>query len=128
MLKLMITMKKKKGTTREEFMSYYEDKHLPFLISIMPKTGTTRTHIRNFVNLEDPFLASIGDGRAVTADPDFDAITEVIFEDREGAASYFAMIFEPEMIAKIKEDEGKFVDLESVRFYAVDAIERVRSN
>lgn len=128
MFKLMITMRRKAGTSFEEFVTYYNDRHLPYVASLMPaQTGTRRVHFRNFVQLDDPFLDHIEPRRAVKSDPAFDAVTEVLFEDRESAIAYFEMFHTPERFALIEADERNFVDLDSIKFHVVECIRTERT-
>lgn len=127
MAKLLITMKRKAGLSREQFIAYYNEQHLANVSRILPATGTgKRVHIRNFVNQQHPLTAMIGDGRAVAGEPEFDCLTEIIFENDALAADFFRSFFAPEAIARIREDEARFIDLDSIRFYMVDSIEVVR--
>ncbi|RYE50669.1 MAG: hypothetical protein EOP21_03300 [Hyphomicrobiales bacterium] len=128
MFKLVVTMRKRDDLTNEEFVQYYEDRHLPFLKNTIPAiSGTSRTHYRNFPLLNDPFLQTFLDGRGVVSNPDFDCMTEVIYQDRESANAYFKSFFSPENLEKIKQDESNFVKLDSIRFHVVDCIKSTRT-
>lgn len=127
MPKLIITMKRRQGMPLDEFISYYNEHHLVNVSKILPPSDNSRRiHIRNFVNTNHPLLGLIGDGRAVTRDPAFDCLTEIIFESDESAAAFFGSFFEVKALELIKEDEARFIDPDSVRFYMVDTIEVVR--
>lgn len=127
MFKIVITMKRKPGLTRAQFIDYYNDRHLPFMSRVLPPLrNAKRTHRRNFVTLDDPFLDVVKAGRAVVADPDFDAMTEVIYETREDAMEMFEVFFRPEYFEEIRKDESNFVDMDSVKFYAVEVFEAIR--
>lgn len=125
--KLLITMKRRSGLSREEFIEYYNERHLTNVSRILPATGAgRRVHIRNFVDPEHPLVALIGDGRAAPGEPLFDCVTEIIFENDALAAEFFRSFFAPQAIAQIRDDEAQFIDLDSIRFYMVDTIEVVR--
>lgn len=125
--KLIMTMKKRADMSREDFISYYNTKHLPFMSTVLQSTGEgKRVHRRNFVQLDDPFLDIVGEGRAVTSNPDFDAVTEVIFENREDAIAMFTAFFDSKNIERIKNDERNFVQLDSVKTYVVEEHMAVR--
>lgn len=127
MPKLLITMKRKSGLSREEFIAYYNERHLANVSRILRTAGTgRRVHIRNFVDPEHPLVAMIGDGRAAPGEPPFDCLTEIIFESDELAADFFRSFFAPHTIAQIRDDEAQFIDIDSIRFYMVDPIEVVR--
>jgi hypothetical protein len=120
-------MRRKSGLSREEFIAYYNERHLANVSRILPATGTgRRVHIRNFVDPEHPLASMIGDGRAAPGEPPFDCLTEIIFDNDALAADFFRSFFAPEAIAQIREDEAQFIDLDSIRFYMVDSIEVVR--
>lgn len=127
MPKLIITMKRRQGMPLDEFIAYYNEHHLVNVSRILPPSDNSRRiHIRNFVNTNHPLLSLVGDGRAVTRDPEFDCLTEIIFESDESAAAFFGNFFEVKALGLIKEDEARFIDPDSVRFYMVDSIEVVR--
>jgi EthD protein. len=124
MFKIIITMKRKPGITREEFIEYYNNNHLPYTARVLTE-GTPRPtlHRRNFVTTDDPFLAVVGENRAVNDDPPVDAFTEIYFESRSEAMAMFSDFFDPVRFDGIREDEANFVDLESIRFFAVEVAE-----
>lgn len=120
MFKLIITMKRRVGMTFDQFISYYDDHHLPNIFSILPQsTNGATVHRRNFILRDDSFLDIIGDGRT-DSNPPFDVITEIEFETRDDAADAMRTFFDETYIDKIKADEKKFIDLESVKFYVVE--------
>lgn len=123
MFKLLITMKRRAGMSFDDFVSYYHDHHLPNVAAILPPVANgARVHRRNFIQRDDPFLAVIGDGRA-DANPPFDAVTEIEFDTRDDAECAMRAFFEPGYLERIKDDERRFVDIPSVKFYVVDVQE-----
>jgi hypothetical protein len=126
--KVLITMKRRADISRQAFVDYYNEKHLAYGASVMPPLAVgAKLHRRNFVTLDDPFLAVVGDGRAVTENPDFDAVTEMLFDSREDAITMMRAFFQPDVIAKVKEDERNFVEVDSIRFYVVEVHENTLS-
>jgi uncharacterized protein (TIGR02118 family) len=71
MIKSITLIKRKPGLSREEFIKYYEEVHVPLSLKHFP---TFRRYVRNYV------VAPFG-----TEEPDFDCIMEVWFDDAEGA-------------------------------------------
>lgn len=123
MFKIMITMKRRAGMTMEQFIDYYHNHHLPNVFAILPPSEPgARVHRRNFINRDDPFLAVIGDGRA-DANPPFDAITEIEFDEQADAEKAMRLFFDEQYINRIKQDERNFVDMPSVKFYVVETHE-----
>jgi hypothetical protein len=122
MFKLIITVKRRAGLSLNEFLSYYKTRHLPLLRATLPHDGPQAKAIRlNIVNRDDPFLKLVGDNRA-DANPPFDCLTEAEFERREDAEGAMRAFFDPNTLDTIKQDEGNFCDLKSIRFYVVEAL------
>jgi hypothetical protein len=127
LFKLIMTMKKREGMSRQDFMTYYDERHLAYGATVVPPleagaNGAT-LHRRNFVVLDDPLLAFVGEGRAVTENPDFDVITEMLFDSRDDAIAMMRVLFRPEVIDKIRDDERQFVELDTIKFYVVEVHE-----
>jgi hypothetical protein len=121
MFKLIITVRKKAGLTVDEFSNYYKTRHLPFLGMTLPHTDRGPKLMRlNIVKRDDPFLKVVGDERA-DSNPPFDCITEIGFESREDAQAAMQTFFDPKYLDKVKQDERNFVDLQSIRYYVVEA-------
>ncbi len=111
MFKVHAYLTKRQGTTSEEFSDYYENHHIPLVLSLAPMP---RVYKRNYVirgaaaNLESPTI-------------DFDGITEMVWDDRAGFDEWITLLGVP----AIAEDEAKFLDHSKTRAYAID--ERVSS-
>jgi len=127
MFKLMITMKRKKGMSHDEFQQYYNERHLTFVQRIIPpsKPGAkpATLHRRNFVRADDPLVSLIGDGRA-DVNPPFDVITEVVYETREDAAAALETFFQQSVIDPVKADEKNFIEDGSIKFYVTEVFEQ----
>jgi uncharacterized protein (TIGR02118 family) len=114
MIKSMTLIKRKPGLSREEFIKYYEEVHVPLSLKHFP---TFRRYVRNYVVV--PFG---------TEEPDFDCIMEVWFDDVEGAQAvsdalggYSALGgYETEVGRIFREDEEKFMDRGSRIAFLVD--------
>lgn len=123
MFKLIMTMKRRAGMSFEQFVDYYHKHHLPNVFAILPPTENGATmHRRNFIQRDHAFNDVIGDGRT-DSNPPFDAITEVEFDTREDAEAAMRLFFDPRYIDRIKEDELKFIDPLSNKFYVVEVHE-----
>ncbi len=127
MFKLVVTIKKNPDLSREEFIDYYNKRHLPFMARLIRlEGGGMKVHRRNFVVSGDPFEDVITDDRMAVNKRDFDAMTEVIFDRREDAVELFGAYFQPKILEEIQKDEANFIQLDSVRFYVVEVHEFAR--
>ena len=86
--------------TIEEFREHYETRHVPLVAGKIP--GLVR-YVRNY--------AQAG------ANASWDAMTEVWFEEDD---AYRAVTSNPEIMAAIREEEAKFIDLARVIHVEVD--------
>jgi hypothetical protein len=117
MFKLIITIKKKKGMSLEEFMRYYDDQHLVLCRRIMPPL---HMHRRNYVLTQHPFYDYVGDGRSSAAqEPPFDVISEVFYENEDQARASMDALFDGETRRQVMEDETHFCEPGGVNFYVV---------
>lgn len=106
MFKVFAYMAKREDITAEAFIDYYENHHVPLVLSLakLPKV-----YKRNYLvhgdtaNLESPSI-------------DFDGITELAWDDRSGFEDWIATLGVPE----IAEDEARFLDRAKTRAYVID--------
>jgi len=127
MFKWIATIKRKKGMTREAFIDYYENKHIPL---IRRTIGQTYIYRRNYVVYEDPILTVVRSGptfrQEVAAhgggieDDDFDVLSECIFSTREDAQTQLSRFADPEISRIIQEDEAKFCEPGRSKIYIVE--------
>lgn len=120
MFKLIMTMRRRKGMSPEEFREYYEERHVKLLYSCVPEVALYR---RNYIIVNDPFLAGGQDGRGVTEEPEFDVFTEAGYDDREAALEAMQALLDGPHAERIREDEDRFVERGSVKFYVVESHE-----
>jgi hypothetical protein len=118
MVKVIAFLKCKEGLSRAAFIDYYENKHVPLILSIAPQIIDYR---RNFLVGEDllrgstdPILGSSAAAR------DFDVITELCFADETTFAAAMSAFMEPDNFAAIAADEENIFDRSKHRFYRVD--------
>jgi len=116
MFKLIVTIKKKRGMSRQEFIDYYEKQHTVLCRQILPPLEVYR---RNYIMNDDPFLKAIGDNRAVDGENDFDVITEAIYTSRTEAQASMAALFDGNIGTQIMNDEAKFCEPGGIKFYVV---------
>src|SRR5262245_5337198 len=102
MIKILIFIKKKDGLSREQFIDYYENRHVPLTRS---RVGQFLVgYIRNYIDPDAPLSASTGSDRL-----DVDVITELLVENEETMQQMFAVAGEPAIADEIATDEEKFV-------------------
>jgi uncharacterized protein (TIGR02118 family) len=106
MFKVFAYMTRRPGITREEFIDYYENHHVPLVLSL---ASTPRVYKRNYVVRGD----GLSPGSPAT---DFDVITEMIWDDRAGLEEWMALPGVP----AIAEDEAKFLDRSKTRAHVID--------
>jgi hypothetical protein len=123
MYKLIMLIKKRPDLTREQFIDYYDNRHVPFMHSILPRGAAV--HRRNFVIPAAVAPGSAGDGPAAAADADYDVISEVFYEDLETANNARRALEDRELFRLMREDEHKFLLPDSIRRFVVEVHETV---
>jgi EthD domain len=103
MIKIIFTMHRKIGTSRDAFIEHYELRHVPLVLSFIPPPTVYR---RNY--LQD------------CSDEAFDVVTEVIHAAKADARHAKVIMSRPEVVAAIRADEYLFIELDSVRSYLVE--------
>jgi uncharacterized protein (TIGR02118 family) len=104
--KVFAFLAKRQDITTDAFMDYYENHHVPLVLSLAPMP---RVYKRNYVvrgdaaNLQSP---------AIT----FDVVTEMAWDDRASFEGWIALLGVP----AIAEDEARFLDRSRTQAYAID--------
>ncbi|MBV6424757.1 MAG: hypothetical protein NAOJABEB_02571 [Steroidobacteraceae bacterium] len=111
MIKAIALLKSRPELSRDEFMRYYETRHVPLMRGLLPETLEYR---RNYLELEGAFIY---EGASA---PDFDVITEMWFADRESYERMMAIATRPDIAQRIAEDEANFLDRSKTRLFLVD--------
>jgi len=108
MIKSMTLIKRKPGLSREEFITHYEEVHAPLALKHFP---TFKRYVRNYV-IAPPDAE----------EPDFDCITEIWFDDIEGAMAVTEALgdYKTEVGRIFLDDEEKFMDRGSRVSFLVD--------
>jgi hypothetical protein len=120
MFKRISLFKKKAGLTRDEFIKYYEEKHLPLCMSLLPPP---KMHRRNYPVLDDPLGQAMRNNREPAAAPEYDCISEVIHETRQDAEIYFQALSDPKKRALIAADEINFIEPGTFKIFIVEVRE-----
>lgn len=109
---------RKPGTTFAAFKDYYENHHIPLIVSLSGDTLPT-IYKRRYIDREDP--ASVVRAAEDGAEPrivDFDAMTELVFEDLDAYKAWGGAI--GKNADKVVEDEGRFLDRGRTRAHVVE--------
>jgi len=102
---------KRDGLSLPEFKDYYEDHHVPLILSNAPKPPV---HTRRYVDRDEELMKT---GLQV----DFDCMVEVAFSDQNAFLAYMGKLFGPEAVDDaVAVDEAKFLDRSQTRAYVVD--------
>lgn len=123
MFKVIVMLRKRADISRDEFIDYYTNRHVPLVHSLLPKGAAI--HRRNFVIPAEPAPMEMGANADRTAAPDPDVISEVFYEDLATAQAAARAMSEPAIRARIEEDERKFLMPGSLRSYVVEVSETV---
>ena len=108
MLKLIAFITAKPELSREAFIDYYENHHVPLVRRLLPSVGQYR---RSYV--QDGLIP------AGTAAPDYDVMTELLFDDQAALDAFWKTISEPDVLAAIREDEASFLLSDRTRMVGV---------
>lgn len=110
MFKILAFLSKRADLSREQFVDYYENTHIPFVLGLAPGPCLyKRRYLTRGTEME------VGNGSI-----DFDVVTEVGFPDREAFLAWHAEVFKPGNAERIVEDEGRFLDRGRSRSYVID--------
>ncbi|OTB16526.1 hypothetical protein K445DRAFT_21482 [Daldinia sp. EC12] len=115
---IVIVAYRKPGTTPEQFKAHYENSHIP-LVRELAGQHFPLSHTRHYIHRSEGTAADRTDRNPTTpatvlmgsqADFDYDAYSELIFEDFASFQTFCSVVQQPENAAKIAADEEKFLD------------------
>ncbi|ORX98931.1 hypothetical protein BCR34DRAFT_576827 [Clohesyomyces aquaticus] len=112
---------RKPGWIPQQFADYYDNVHVTLLKERVGDAFPI-SHVRYYVKrVSDApdFTPLVFTG--APEDIKFDSITIVTFEDDAHAARFHAKYAEPEIYARMKEDEAKYIAEASLKDFGVDA-------
>ena len=112
-IKKILLIKRKPGTTHEQFRDYYENHHAPLALRLLGPFMLD--YRRNFIQPPDPTTTSTN-----RPPVEWDVVTELWFKNREDMAAMYARARSPEIRAQIDADEKKFMDQPANRQFSVD--------
>lgn len=104
-------IKRKRGTSMEDFIDYYETRHAPLGASKVPNL---KRYVRHFIR---PYGNAV---YAADAEAPYDVLTEIWFDDEADFERGMAYLTEPETAAIIGADEEKLFERSSIRFMIME--------
>ena len=105
MITTVALLKAKDGLTREEFIDYYENHHVPLILSVAPAPVY---YVRNYLPAADQ--------RAFNAD--FDVMTHMKFIDEAARRQWLDLVLDKD--SGVVEDEARFLDRTRTRSWIVE--------
>ena len=109
MFKAFAFLTKREGLEMQEFIDYYEGKHIPLILSLAP---APLIYKRRYIVRDQELTKS---GNLV----DYDVMTELGFADQEEFASWMGKLSAPGIAEQVAEDEGRFLDRSRIKVYVV---------
>jgi len=100
MVKLVALLRRRPGTTHEEFLRYWRERHTPLLLGLPDFMRYLMRYVHGAP--AGPFAAD-----ATGAEP-FDGSAEMVFESLEDMGRAFAL---PCYLEQVRPDEERFLDL-----------------
>ena len=111
MLKAIALLTRRADVPHAQFIAHYEHTHVPLILRSFPQI---REYRRNFVDLSDVRRAP------GVADPPFDVITEMWFDDRAGYDEMLAAHADPAIGGPVAADANLFLDMSKTIQFVVD--------
>jgi uncharacterized protein (TIGR02118 family) len=111
MYKAIALLKARPGLSKERFVAYYEQHHVPLILRLMPQIKDYR---RNYVQAQGAYLA------AGVAGLDFDAVTELWYSTEADYQAAMAVLNDPAILKEIADDEEHFLDRDKTRMFVVE--------
>jgi EthD domain len=104
-LKILSYLVKRDGMAIEEFVEYYENHHVPLILSLAPPPEVYKRHY-----LQRGDALNIGE-----AGIDFDVVTEQAFAGRAAFESWIDAVTAADAGERVAADEARFLDRSRTR-------------
>jgi EthD domain len=104
-LRILSYLVKRDDMATEEFIDYYENHHVPLILSLAPAPVVYKRHY-----LQRGDAVNIGE-----AGIDFDVVTEQVFADRAAFKSWIDAVTEGGAGKRVAADEARFLDRSRTR-------------
>lgn len=109
MLKILSYLAKRDGMATDDFIDYYENHHVPLILSLAPPPIVYKRHY-----LQRGAPVNLGDAQL-----DFDVVTELAFADPAAFQSWMGAVSQGDAGERVATDEARFLDRSRTRFCAV---------
>lgn len=121
MPKIVALFQRKPGLSHEEFRHHYEQSHVPLILDQARPFITG--YSRSYLDHADPYCI-IGAGLAARGGvPAFDVMTQLEFRDRDAMEGFFRAGREPELAARKRADEARFLAFDQSMILVSNAVE-----
>ena len=114
MFKVVTLLKRRPGTSLDEFQAYYEQHHAKIGEAALP--GRAKKYIRRYFQ---PIQSPAGGGE-VAAEPEFDAQMEMWFDDEASFGDAMSIFSGTALGDFVVADEAKLFDRSKIRMFIVD--------
>jgi hypothetical protein len=101
--------------SREDFIRYYEERHAPLALSLLPQIAEYR---RSYVI--PGTVGALGNGQYDFSGFDFDVMTETWVRDQQDRIAMAMAMSDPAVAEAIARDEENFFDRSQMLMFAVE--------
>ncbi len=119
MIKLIMCLKRRSDISREEFQTYWRDKHGPFFMENADVMGT-RKYVQSHT-LTSPLNDGMRESRGMQEE--YDGVAEVWFESEEALMTAMGSDAMAELGPKLVADENNFIDHSKSSAFIVEEVE-----
>lgn len=120
-LKIVVHFRRKPGISVKEFDEYWEKQHGPLVTRVFPKmTRYVQVHYYSKALSEDsPLVDQVEGGNILRRDTTVDGVAEIYFNSLEDWIETYNEVYLKKGGAgdELRNDEHKFVDMSSIRFF-----------
>ena len=123
MIKLIFCLHRRAELSREEFQTYWREKHAPLVKAAGPALGIRRYVQEHSVRSDLAAAGASARGIPTGDGEDFDGVAELWFDSEEAIAAVSASQEGLKHAAILAEDEARFIDFARSRFFYTQANE-----
>jgi uncharacterized protein (TIGR02118 family) len=122
MIKIIFMLKRKPGTSREQFRQHYENSHVKLAQKYIGHL--LEKYIRNY-----PVFASLNPSNQPAGSPptpydfEYDVVTEMYLKDEAAVAEMTRIFHDPAINPILVEDELRFLDRDQTLMLVIDQVD-----